>query len=117
VIFVDEIFNYAPAQIAPAARMHGVLWCHMWTDRDVEELHRFAIEIGLKREYFQQCRICPHYDLTPGMRQIALAHGAKEKNFKDYIREKFYPMQGPRKNELTASNVGSMQAVQETMQS
>ena len=39
-------------------------WCHMVSDRSVEELHAFASEMGLRRGWFQGGRH-PHYDLRP----------------------------------------------------
>lgn len=62
-------------------RCHG--WklgdnCHLIADT-LEELHKFAGEIGLKREWFQnKPSSIPHYDLTVNKRRLALAHGAKE---------------------------------------
>lgn len=38
------------------------------------ELHTFAERIGLKRSWFQD-KSLPHYDLSPGMRRTAIAHG------------------------------------------
>lgn len=54
---------------------------HLFAD-SVEELHRFAAGLGLKRSWFQGSRRTdgrwrlPHYDLTPGKRQQALGAGA-----------------------------------------
>ena len=50
--------------------------CHLMTDGPIEELHRFAAQLGLRREWFQDDRLHPHYDLTAGKRIQALAHGA-----------------------------------------
>ena len=36
---------------------------HVVSDKSLDELHRFANRIGLKREWFQNKRI-PHYDVT-----------------------------------------------------
>lgn len=55
--------------------------CHMFTDAlDLEELHAFAEQIGLRRIWFQPHRVAPHYDLTPGRRLQALQLGAVETN-------------------------------------
>jgi hypothetical protein len=43
----------------------------------LEELHRMARKIGLKREWFQDHDI-PHYDVTNPKRRLAVANGAKE---------------------------------------
>jgi hypothetical protein len=53
--------------------------CHMFTDSvDLEELHVLAERIGLKRAWFQDHRIAPHYDLTPSRRAEAVKLGAVE---------------------------------------
>jgi hypothetical protein len=50
--------------------------CHLYAD-SVEELHAFARELGLRRGWFQDHRLLPHYDLTAGRRKRALQLGAK----------------------------------------
>lgn len=53
-----------------------------------EELHDFAVKIGLKREWFQQGSV-PHYDLVPSRRQAAVDLGAQEltrATFRDVFR-------------------------------
>jgi hypothetical protein len=50
--------------------------CHLTTDGDLEELHEFAVRIGMRREWFQQHPLAPHYDLTVGRRKAALRLGA-----------------------------------------
>lgn len=49
--------------------------CHMYAD-DLEELHKMAIKIGLKKEWFQNHPHLKHYDLTPSKRELAIKHGA-----------------------------------------
>lgn len=51
------------------------VWCHLVAD-SLEELHSFANEIGLKRDWFQRNASYPHYDITLKTRSIALAKGA-----------------------------------------
>jgi hypothetical protein len=60
-------------------------WCHMASDRSVEELHVFASEIGLRRRWFQDGPR-PHYDLRPSKRRLAVAKGAKEVNVRVLVR-------------------------------
>lgn len=51
--------------------------CHMFTDSaDLTELHQVAELIGMKRAWFQEHRVAPHYDLTPSRRAAAIAAGA-----------------------------------------
>jgi hypothetical protein len=64
---------------------HSGWWCHMVSDRSVEELHAFAFEIGLRRRWFQDGPR-PHYDLRPSKRRLAVAKGAKEVNTRVIVR-------------------------------
>ena len=71
MIMVDEV------HVWPHAR--GVFKkgsCHLTTDGALEELHAFAMSIGLRRAWFQNGPTHPHYDLTPKKRQQALQAGA-----------------------------------------
>ena len=56
---------------------HGRKWCHLLAD-DLDELHRFAAQLGLKRTSFQgpPRSATPHYDLTGYERSRAIALGA-----------------------------------------
>ncbi len=54
----------------------GRLSCHLTTDGPIEELHSFALRIGLRRSWFQEHRLMPHYDLTEPRREAALRIGA-----------------------------------------
>jgi len=49
--------------------------CHLTAD-SLEELHRFAIRIGLQRTWFQNHPLLPHYDLTKSKRALAMKAGA-----------------------------------------
>lgn len=48
---------------------------HMLAD-SIDELHRFAASIGLKRAWFQP-ESSPHYDLNAGRHAAALKKGAQ----------------------------------------
>ena len=52
-------------------------WCHMVSD-NIEELHTFALNLGLERYRFQNKPYQPHYDLRPRLRKKAVENGAKE---------------------------------------
>jgi len=43
----------------------------------LDELHRFATSLGLKRGWFQAQASLPHYDVTVEVRDIALSRGAQ----------------------------------------
>jgi hypothetical protein len=65
-------------------------WCHMATDGgllgDLSELHAMAARIGLKGSWFQDHPRCPHYDLAPSKRQLAVRHGAVEVTAKELFK-------------------------------
>jgi len=42
----------------------------------LDELHETAEAIGLKREWFQDHAVLPHYDLTPAKKRQAILAGA-----------------------------------------
>lgn len=49
---------------------------HLWS-ADVDELHRFAAEIGMHRNWFQDRRVLYHYDvMTHYRRMLAVRSGA-----------------------------------------
>jgi hypothetical protein len=52
-------------------------WCHMVAD-SLEELHEFALKMGINPERFQNKPKRPHYDLRPKRRRQAVNMGAIE---------------------------------------
>ena len=68
----------------------GKLWCHMASDQPGEkglaELHAMADKIGMKREWFQNRRYLPHYDLQPTKRRLAVKNGAVEVDGRELVR-------------------------------
>lgn len=71
-VFVDGLESWGWV-----LRGRKVQSCHMFTDSaDLTELHRVAGLIGMKRAWFQEHRVAPHYDLTPSRREAAIAAGA-----------------------------------------
>ncbi len=61
---------------------------HMITDCEPDELHAFAQEIGLKREWYQEKGWYSHYALTTQrMRDKARRYGAKEIHPKELVRK------------------------------
>jgi Protein of unknown function (DUF4031) len=58
-------------------RWQGLKWCHLIAD-DLDELHRFAAQLGIRRTSFQgpPRSTTPHYDLTGFERVRAIALGA-----------------------------------------
>jgi hypothetical protein len=68
------------------ARYPRARWAHMMTDGDIEELHQMASRIGMKREWFQDHPIHPHYDVTQGRRIIAIKNGAVPISAQEIVR-------------------------------
>ena len=58
-------------------------FCHMIGTESLDELHKFAGSIGLKRCWFHK----HHYDLTPGKRFQAMRAGAKEADSKELVEQ------------------------------
>ena len=58
------------------------LWCHMISDTSVDELKKFALEMGIPERGFQG----DHFDVPEHMREIAIANGAKEVSSRDIVK-------------------------------
>lgn len=71
-VYVDEIVKY-PGAKPPFDKGS----CHLTADT-LDELHAFAAKIGMRRSWFQNHKLCPHYDLTPRRRAEAVRLGATE---------------------------------------
>ena len=58
-------------------RWQGLQWAHLLAD-SVDELHRFAADLGINRLSYQgpPRTAVPHYDLTAYERRRAIARGA-----------------------------------------
>jgi hypothetical protein len=74
MIYVDTIRHYPHCHLHLPHRH----WCHLATDRNLEELHTFAARLGLDRSWFRPSESgrFPHYDLLPSTRERALQLGA-----------------------------------------
>lgn len=53
----------------------GCEWCHLVADT-LDELHNFASQIGLRRQWFQSSASYPHYDIKLEVRKRAIQLGA-----------------------------------------
>ena len=58
-------------------RFGRMIMCHMLAF-DLDELHRMAEAIGMRREWFQSAGTAPHYDVSLDRRKRALRLGAIE---------------------------------------
>ena len=65
----------------------GRRWCHLLAD-DVDELHRFALLLGVKRTTYQgpPRTATPHYDITAFERDRALRLGALPSSREEIVR-------------------------------
>ena len=70
MVYIDNFF----------AQYGRMKMCHMIADSE-EELHQFAVKIGLKRKWFQNTNN-PHYDVSISYRKKAVAYGAAEVTIK-----------------------------------
>lgn len=80
---VDELIDWPlPKGASAQARRTfgpGKKSCHLTIEgADLEPLHALASSIGLRREWFQDHKLMPHYDLTPARREAAIRAGAIE---------------------------------------
>lgn len=51
------------------------MWAHLVADT-LDELHDFALKLGLKREWYQVSKGVGHYDITASKREAAIKLGA-----------------------------------------
>lgn len=75
-VYVDPLIDWGGS-----AKFRWKQSCHMVADSE-EELHAFALKIGLKREWAQTDGLL-HYDLTESKRNKAIQLGAKEITMRD----------------------------------
>lgn len=63
---------------------------HLTADT-LDELHAFAKRLGLRREWFQDHRVMPHYDLTPKRFAAAVAAGAEVVSMRKQLKDRRRP--------------------------
>ena len=66
-------------------RFRNMIMFHM-ASPDVEELHKMADSIGIKRKWFQGKEPHPHYDICKSKKQLAMKLGAVEINDRELIK-------------------------------
>lgn len=81
MVYVDKPFvmESRDQQARRAGARGGHIWSHMWADT-LDELHAMAARVGMKKEWFQDHRVLPHYDLVTTKRALAIKLGAVEAN-------------------------------------
>lgn len=80
-VYIDELHQW-PTNL----RCFKAGSCHLTADTLVE-LHAFALDLGLRRGWFQPLS-SPHYDLTKRKRARAIGLGAVFKPGKEQARER-----------------------------
>ncbi len=78
-VYVDPLMNCVPNKDWRWSKS-----CHLVAD-SLEELHKFAQRIGMKRSWFQATSRVPHYDLNVGRRKKAIELGVIELSRKEFV--------------------------------
>lgn len=66
-------------------RKRGKEWFHLMAD-SLQELHEFALSIGLPAHAFHRGARHPHYDVTATQRLCALQYGAVAISVREAVR-------------------------------
>lgn len=82
-VYVDELRVWPHAK----HRCFRAGSAHLTAD-SLEELHAFAKSLGLRRAWFQEHRLAPHYDLSPKRHIAALNRGAMFVPAKEQVRRR-----------------------------
>ena len=82
MMYIDTLATFAP--------VHGhTAWAHMGTDdrspQGLDALHTFARRLGLKRAWFQDKILHPHFDITPCKQAASLQLGAVQVDRNAYV--------------------------------
>jgi hypothetical protein len=77
-VYVDDSGIRATVHDSGSGRSYSARWSHLFCDGDLDELHRFAARIGMRRAWFQDWpeHRFPHYDVTASRRARAIQAGA-----------------------------------------
>lgn len=95
-VYVDAIRGHYVGNKSSQVQRNGSQWCHLWSDsNDLEDLHKMALDIGLKRLWFQPDSShegtiyhLPHYDLVPSKRKKAIALGVIEREVTELFKQR-----------------------------
>ena len=79
-LYVDPILRHGGS-----ATFRWPRSCHLYADT-LDELHAIAAQLGLKREWFQDRKDLPHYDIVPGLRLRAIELGAIEHSREECVQ-------------------------------
>jgi hypothetical protein len=84
MIYVDGITEHATS-------LRYKRWSHLVSDVGADELHAFAVRLGLKRSWSQERPVASahHYDVTPPKRVLAVKLGALEVTSRELVRRNY----------------------------
>lgn len=87
-VYVDDSGIQATVRDASSGRHYNARWSHLFCDGDLDELHTFALTIGMQRRWFQDWpeHRYPHYDLVSSRRERALNAGATPITTRDAVK-------------------------------
>lgn len=78
-VYVDDLMT-----CTPTANWRWSKSCHLIAD-DLDELHEFAKQIGMRRSWFQGNNRLPHYDLNENRRRVAVKQCAIELDRRGFV--------------------------------
>ncbi|GEM_PF-236736 len=83
-LYLPQRYREAMAILVDAARWpwRETLWCHLVSDRSLDELHEFAADLGCRRVAFQG----DHYDIDVATRTVAIERGAHACDSRELVR-------------------------------
>lgn len=78
-VYIDELQKPLPEMKSKGKKWNYPAFCHLTADT-LEELHKFAFDLGLKKDWFQDAPGNPHYKIVDNKRRVALGMGAIQKS-------------------------------------
>lgn len=87
-VYVDDSGIRATVTDEATGRQYTSRWSHLFCDGDLDELHLFAVLLGLKYSWFQgpPKHKFPHYDVTATKRVKAIRLGARPVTWREAIK-------------------------------
>lgn len=76
-VYVDTL-RKPSEEMKKQKKWHYPFFCHLTADT-LDELNKFAFELGLRKDWVEGCPDNPHYNLVSNKRRMALEKGAMEK--------------------------------------
>jgi hypothetical protein len=80
-IYFDKAKWTKPSTLNPKTK-----YSHMISDNSIDDLHKFALSIGVKRHFFHGTARIPHYDISGDQIERAKAAGAIEIRSQELVK-------------------------------